>query len=158
MADLKRSREATWQGDLRRGKGRTSVASGAFKDKAFSFSTRFENEPGTNPEELIAAAHASCFSMALAGALADGGHSPERIHTRATVSLRKVDSGFRIVAVHLQTDVRVEGVDEQTLQKAAQNAKETCPVSMLLKPGLESLTFESKLIGANTGERPAPSP
>jgi lipoyl-dependent peroxiredoxin len=158
MADLKRRGEAIWEGDLPHGKGRTSVASGAFENKAFSFSTRFENEPGTNPEELIAAAHASCFSMLLADVLTEGGNEPQQIRTQATVSLRKMESGFRIIAVHLQTQVKVDGVDDQALQKAAETAKESCPVSMLLKPGLESLTFEARLVGASTGERPAASP
>ncbi|MBA2665025.1 MAG: OsmC family protein [Bradymonadaceae bacterium] len=146
MVDLKRSAQAVWKGDLKTGNGTSSTKSDAFKDLPYSFATRFENQPGTNPEELIAAAHASCFSMALANILASDGHTPESIHTVAQVTLRKGDAGFKVVAVHLQTEGNVPGIDAAAFQEAAQKAKEKCPISVLLKPGLEELSVEATLL------------
>lgn len=145
MADIERSAEAYWTGDLRSGRGTASAQSGAFRDLQYSFATRFEQSPGTNPEEMIAAAHASCFGMALSGVLARGGHTPERIHTRATVKMRKGPAGFTVVGVHLRTEVAAPGLDDATLQTAAADAKENCPISQLLKPGLEELTLDATL-------------
>ena len=146
MADIERRAEAQWTGDLKSGVGKTSGASGAFEDVQYTFATRFENKPGSNPEELIGAAHASCFSMQLSGVLTGDGNAPKRIHTRATVTMRKVEGGFKVSAVHLHAEGEVPGIDEATFKKAAEEAKEICPISVLLSPGLEEVTVEAKLL------------
>lgn len=112
----------------------------------YSFRSRFEDGAGTNPEELIAAAHASCFSMALSKILGDQGHAPEKISTKASLTLSKTEAGFKISKLHLQTEGRVAGMDEAAFREAAEKAKANCPVSMLLKPGLETLTLDAKLL------------
>ncbi len=146
MADLSRSASAEWNGDLRGGNGRMSTASGAFRDQAYSFATRFENTPGSNPEEMIAAAHAACFSMAFANALAKGGHTPESVRTTATCVLSpKHGGGFRIARMHLDTVARVPGIDADTFQQIAEQAKTGCPVSVLLAPGLDSIDLKARL-------------
>lgn len=136
---------AVWTGDLQNGEGRISAASGAFRDLGYSFNSRFESGPGTTPEELIAAAHASCFSMALSKILGDAGNRPERIETRATLSLQKTDTGFKISRMHLKTDGKVPGIDASQFREAAEKAKENCPVSVVLKPGLEELVLDANL-------------
>lgn len=125
------SASAVWQGSLKDGKGWMRIGSGAFEG-AYSFSSRFEKGSGTNPEELIGAAHAGCFSMALAHALEASGHPPNRISTTAKVHLEAVDSGFRITRIELETEGEVPGVDSQTFQSEAEEAKRSCPVSRLL--------------------------
>ena len=130
---LKRNASAVWNGDLKQGKGRISTASGVLKDTQYSFATRFENGAGTNPEELIAAAHAGCFSMALSGQLTTAGHPPESVNTTATVSMDKTEAGFTVTAVHLDVTARVPGIDQQGFEQAANNAKTGCPISRLLK-------------------------
>jgi osmotically inducible protein OsmC len=130
---LKRKASAVWNGSLKEGKGRISTASGVLKDTQYSFSTRFEEGAGTNPEELIAAAHAGCFSMALSGQLTTAGHPPESVDTTATVSMEKTDAGFTVTAVHLDVTARVPGIDQQGFETAANNAKAGCPISRLLK-------------------------
>jgi osmotically inducible protein OsmC len=147
MADIIRTGTASWDGDLRSGKGITSTGSGGLRDLNYSFRSRFENGQGTNPEEMIASAHAACFSMALSMILGDQGHPPQNISTKANLTLSKTESGFKVSKIHLQTEGRVSGIDEPTFRKAAETAKENCPISKLLKPGLESLTLESKLVG-----------
>lgn len=124
--------EAEWRGDLRQGQGRMKLGSGAFEG-SYSFSSRFENGPGTNPEELIGAAHAGCFSMALAGGLAQAGHAPTRIHTTARVHLDKVGAGFEITRVELDTEAEVPGIDEAAFRRHVDEAKANCPVSKALK-------------------------
>jgi osmotically inducible protein OsmC len=126
-----RKSDAEWQGDLRSGKGRMSLGSGAFSG-SYSFPSRFESGEGTNPEELIAAAHAGCFSMALAHALSTAGHAPERIHTTATVQLEQQGAGFAITRIRLETEARVPGLDAAAFQEQARGAKENCPVSKAL--------------------------
>jgi osmotically inducible protein OsmC len=126
-----RNAEAVWQGTLREGTGQMAVGSGAFEG-AFSFGTRFEEEPGTNPEELIGAAHAACFSMALAGRLTTAGFPPERIETKAIVHLGRDDIGALITQIALSTTAHVPGVDEATFQELAAKTKELCPVSRAL--------------------------
>lgn len=129
-----RRAEAEWRGDLTAGSGTVSLGSGAFSG-SYSFKSRFEDDggsAGTNPEELIGAAHASCFSMALSNTLASDGHVPERVHTTATVHLTKDEEGFAIRRIELVTDASVPGVDEATFQQAAEKAKATCPVSRAL--------------------------
>jgi osmotically inducible protein OsmC len=128
---MERKATAVWTGGLKDGNGRLATDSGVLSETHYSFGKRFEDEPGTNPEELIGAAHAGCFSMALAGQMAAAGVTPTSIRTTATVSLEKQESGFAITGVHL--DVRAEGDgEEEAFQTAARNAKEGCPVSRAL--------------------------
>jgi osmotically inducible protein OsmC len=129
---MKRTASAVWNGGLRDGKGTMSTDSGVLRDTQYSFATRFENGAGTNPEELIAAAHAGCFSMALSAQLAEAGMEPERIATTATVTLEKSGDGFAITAVHLDLKARVPGAQRQAFEGAANNAKAGCPVSKVL--------------------------
>lgn len=129
---MKRSASAVWQGGLRDGKGTISTESGVLADTQYSFGTRFENGKGTNPEELIGAAHAGCFSMALSAQLGEAGMTAERIATSATVTLEKLDSGFTITAVHLVVKARIPGADQAKFMTAANNAKAGCPVSKVL--------------------------
>jgi lipoyl-dependent peroxiredoxin len=133
---MQRKASAIWKGSLKEGKGSISSASGVLQNIPYSFSTRFENTPGTNPEELIAAAHAGCFSMALSAQLAGMNLTPWSIETTATLSLEKLDSGWSITAVHLDVAGRVPNADQATFQKAAENAKTGCPVSKVLKANI----------------------
>ena len=130
---MKRSASAVWTGGLKDGKGSISTDSGVLSETQYSFSTRFEDGKGTNPEELIAAAHAGCFSMALSGQLGQAGLTAESIRTTASVRLEKTDAGFAITSVHLEVRAKVPGADEQAFEKAANNAKAGCPVSKVLK-------------------------
>ena len=132
----KRNAQARWEGTLQEGKGKVQVASGAL-EAPYSFSSRFEEGPGTNPEELIGAAHAGCFSMALSLILAQAGHPPESIDTRAAVSFEKQGEGFSITRIDLETDAAVPGIDENTFQQKAQDAKNGCPVSKALSDSIE---------------------
>jgi osmotically inducible protein OsmC len=126
-----RKAQATWQGSLKDGKGSMKLGSGAFEGP-FSFSTRFEEEPGTNPEELIGAALAGCFSMALSGSLGKAGFTPTSIQTHAQVTLGKVDDKSRITLIHLETSAEIPGIDEAQFQKIAQDTKSGCPISAAL--------------------------
>ena len=126
-----RTSDAQWEGDLPSGKGTMRFGGGAFEGQ-YSFASRFESGTGTNPEELIAAAHAGCFSMALSGALSRAGHVPNRVHTTAKVHLDKGDAGFRISAIELETEADVPGIDDAAFQKEAAAAKVGCPVSKAL--------------------------
>lgn len=139
MADIKRTGEATWNGKLRDGTGEISSTSGVLDETPYSFHTRFEQEPGTNPEELIAAAHAACFSMAFAATLENKGYDPQQIQTRAVCSLTPQEGGgFKITKMRLESRGKVEGIDEATFKQIAAEAdKEGCPVSILLRDGLE---------------------
>ena len=139
---MKRNGSAEWIGSLKEGKGSVSTSSGILNKTPYSFKTRFEEEQGTNPEELIAAAHASCFSMAFAGQLEKEGLKADRIKTTATVSLEKTDEGFSIPAIHLQVMAKVPNANQDNFNKAANNAKEGCPVSKLLKA---KITMEATL-------------
>jgi osmotically inducible protein OsmC len=127
----KRTANAVWEGTLREGKGKVKLGSGAFEGQ-YSFASRFEEGTGTNPEELIGAAHAGCFSMALAAGLTKAGHNPTRISTNASVSLEKVGEGFKITTIELTTEGDVPGIDEKTFLDAAETAKKNCPVSQAL--------------------------
>lgn len=129
---MKRHASATWWGGIKEGRGEITTQSGTLEDTAYSFATRFEDEKGTNPEELIGAAHAGCFSMALSGILARAGTPASRIDTRADVTLEKVEAGFAITGVHLSTRLEVPGADTADLEQAAREAKEGCPVSAAL--------------------------
>src|SRR5438876_10283001 len=124
---MKRNASAVWQGDLKTGKGSISTQSGVLSSTQYSFSTRFENGVGTNPEELIAAAHAGCFSMALSGQLGQAGLTADSINTKASVKLDKVEGGFAITSVHLEVRARVPGADNDALMTAGTNAKAGCP-------------------------------
>jgi osmotically inducible protein OsmC len=139
-----RKAEAVWEGTLQEGKGTMKLASGAYEG-AYSFSSRFEDGSGTNPEELIAAAHAGCFSMALSGALGRADFPPDRIETRAEVSLEKQEAGFRITRIHLVTLATVPGIDQAQFDEIAEGAKANCPVSQLVK-GAE-VTLDATLNG-----------
>lgn len=145
MADIQRQATAHWSGDLVRGSGKTSTGSGVLRDVNYSVPSRFENGKGTNPEELIAAAHASCFSMMLAKLLGDAKKPPRDIHTKAGLTLSNASGGWKITKIHLETEVSAEGLDAETLNRVATEAKEKCPISVLLKPGLESLTLDVHL-------------
>jgi lipoyl-dependent peroxiredoxin len=127
----KRKAQARWEGSLQGGDGTMRMASGAYEGP-YSFQSRFEEGDGTNPEELIAAAHAGCFSMALSGELGRAGHEPESVETEATVHLDKQDSGFAITRIELATRGRVPGLDSEEFQRHAETAKENCPVSQAL--------------------------
>lgn len=139
---MKRKASAVWQGGLKDGKGGISTDSGVLSNTQYSFSTRFEQGTGTNPEELIAAAHAGCFSMALSLMLGESGITPERIDTTATVTLEQSDGGFAIPAVHLDVSARIPGVDRQAFETAANNAKAGCPVSKVLNA---EITMDARL-------------
>jgi lipoyl-dependent peroxiredoxin len=138
-----RKAEATWNGSLKEGNGNFSGASGAIKG-SYSFGSRFEQSPGTNPEELIGAAHAACFSMALAAGLGKAGHNPKRVHTTADVSIDKVGEGFKITKIVLRTEGEVPGIDEATFKDFAEKTKVGCPVSQALSA--TPMELESKLI------------
>jgi osmotically inducible protein OsmC len=129
---MKRNASAVWQGGLKDGKGTISTDSGVLANTQYSFSTRFEDGAGTNPEELIAAAHAGCFSMALSGQLGAAGLTAESINTTASVSLEKTEAGFAITKVHLEVRAKVPGADQAAFDKATSNAKSGCPVSKVL--------------------------
>lgn len=129
---MKRNASAVWQGGLKDGKGTISTDSGVLANAQYSFSTRFEDGAGTNPEELIAAAHAGCFSMALSGQLGAAGLTAESINITASVSLEKTDAGFAITKVHLEVRAKVPGADQAAFDKATSNAKSGCPVSKVL--------------------------
>jgi osmotically inducible protein OsmC len=145
MADIERKAQAEWNGELLKGSGKTSTGSGVLSNVPYSVPSRFENAKGTNPEELLAAAHASCFSMMLAKVLGDEKKTARSIKTQASLTLGQRGGGWKIVKIHLQTEVSGDGIDEAVLKKTAEIAKEQCPVSVLLKPGLESLTLDAKL-------------
>jgi osmotically inducible protein OsmC len=129
---MKRKASAVWQGGLRDGKGALTTDSGVLSNTQYSFSTRFEEGIGTNPEELIAAAHAGCFSMALSGQLGNAGLTAESITTTATVTMEKTDAGFTITESHLDVTARVPGASQEAFETAANNAKAGCPISRLL--------------------------
>ena len=138
-----RKSEAEWQGTLKEGKGTMKLGSGAYEG-AYSFASRFEEGTGTNPEELIGAAHAGCFSMAFSGNLTKAGHNPENIFTVATVTLGTIDGNARITGIHLDCEVKVSGIDEDAFQEMAEATKTSCPVSVALSNVPK--TLEAKLI------------
>jgi len=141
---MKRKASAVWRGGLKDGKGTISTDSGVLKNTQYSFSTRFENGIGTNPEELVAAAHAGCFSMALSAQLETAGLRAEEINTTAAVTLEKVDAGWAVTAVHLDVNARIPGADQAKFDKAANDAKTGCPISRLLNA---KITMNAKLNG-----------
>ena len=139
---IKRNGSAVWSGGLKDGKGAVSTGSGVLKDSQYGFNTRFEDGPGTNPEELIGAAHAGCFTMALSGQLGQAGMTAQELRTTATVSMEKVEGGFSITAVHLDLVAKIPGASQEAFDKAANTAKENCPISKLLNA---KITLSSRL-------------
>lgn len=139
---MQRKGSALWKGGLKDGKGTVSSASGILSNTPYSFTTRFENTPGTNPEELIAAAHAACFSMALSAQLGGANLTPESIATTATLTMEKLEAGWTITAVHLDVAAKVPGASAETFSTLAQNAKAGCPVSKVLNA---KITMDAKL-------------
>jgi osmotically inducible protein OsmC len=141
---MERKASAEWKGGLKDGQGTISSGSGALSATRYNFSGRFEQGSGTNPEELIAAAHAACFSMALSGALGSAGMNPESIQTTATATLERIHDQWTVSKIHLETTVRAPGAQKDAFEAAAQGAKEGCPISRLLKPGTE-ITLTARL-------------
>lgn len=141
---MKRKASAIWQGGLQDGKGHLTTDSGVLQTTPYSFKTRFEDEKGTNPEELIGAAHAGCFSMALSMILGQANLTPERIETQAHVTLKQDSGGFTISAVHLDVTAKVPGADQETFDKCANDAKAGCPVSKVLNA---EITMDATLEG-----------
>jgi len=139
---MQRNASAHWTGGLKDGKGTLTAPSGVLKNTPYSFHTRFESEPGTNPEELIAAAHAGCFTMALSAQLGTAGMTAQALDTTASVTLEKTDAGFTITAVHLQVKAKIPGADKNKFDAAAKNAKEGCPISRLLNA---KITMDAQL-------------
>jgi osmotically inducible protein OsmC len=139
-----RKASAVWKGSLKEGKGTISSDSGVLSNTPYSFTTRFENAKGTNPEELIAAAHAGCFTMALSAQLGNAGITPESLETTASLSLDKLESGWAITKIHLDVTAQIPGGDKAAFDKAAENAKAGCPVSKLLKA---EITMTARLAG-----------
>ena len=137
-----RKASAEWRGGLKDGKGTVSTESGVLANAAYSFGTRFENGKGTNPEELIAAAHAGCFSMALSAQLGAAGMTPESIRTTASITLEKVGEGFSVTSSHLEMTAKIPGAERAAFQKAAEAAKSGCPISKLLNA---KITLDAKL-------------
>jgi osmotically inducible protein OsmC len=141
----KRTASAVWKGSLQEGAGTMKVASGAYEGP-YSFQSRFEEGDGTNPEELIAGAHAGCFSMALSGELGRAGHEPESVETTATVHLDKGESGFGITRIELDTRARVPGIEADEFKRLAEVAKQNCPVSRALA-AVETIELNAELVG-----------
>jgi len=138
-----RKASAVWKGSLKDGKGAVSSDSGVLSNTQYSFSTRFENGRGTNPEELIAAAHAACFTMALSAQLGDANLTPESLETSAALTMEKLDAGWTVTKIHLDVTGRVPGADDAAFQKAAGDAKAGCPISRLLKA---EITMTARLV------------
>jgi len=139
---MKRSASALWQGGLKDGKGTVSTESGVLKQTPYSFSTRFEGQPGTNPEELIAAAHAGCFSMALSAELGKAGMTAETISTAAALTMEKLEIGWTVTLIHLDVTVKIPNADQSRFEAAANAAKAGCPISRLLNT---KVTMDAKL-------------
>ncbi|HEX5235676.1 MAG TPA: OsmC family protein [Silvibacterium sp.] len=142
---MERTASAVWNGGLKDGRGYISTQSGTLSNTQYSFGTRFENGAGTNPEELVGAAHAGCFTMALSAQLGQANLTPEQLETSATVKFEKTDAGFTITAIHLTTRAKVPGASQTAFDTAAQNAKAGCPISRLFKGNAE-ITLDAKLV------------
>lgn len=141
---MKRSASAQWKGSLKEGRGVFDVESGNIPQQAYTWSTRFGDAKGTNPEELVAAAHASCFSMALSAELGKASITPESIDTKAVLTMEKTDAGMTVTGIHLDVRAKIPGNDAGAFEKAAQAAKSGCPISRLLAPGAK-ITMDAKL-------------
>jgi lipoyl-dependent peroxiredoxin len=147
MATDKTAR-ATWEGDLMSGSGRVSTGSDVLSDEGVSWSARAEGAEGVSPEELIAAAHATCVSMALSHVLAEDGHAPQRLESSATATFDKTDAGFRMTKIRLEIEGEVDGIDEAAFREAAEGAKDNCPVSKALEGNVE-ISVDAKLVQAD---------
>ena len=141
---VQRTAEAEWRGGLQDGAGTMKLGSGAYEG-AYSFKSRFAEGTGTNPEELIGAAHAGCFSMAFSAGLGKAGFPPKRVHTTATVTFEKTDASFAVTRIDLDTEGEVPGIEEAAFHQQAENAKRDCPISRLLAPGTQ-ITLKARLI------------
>ena len=141
---MQRKASAVWEGGLKDGKGKMSTASGVLTNTQYSFSTRFENGVGTNPEELIAAAHAGCFSMAFSAQLGNAGITPQSIQTAATITMEKLEAGWTVIESHLEVAAKVPGADKAAIEAAANGAKAGCPISRLLNA---KVTMDLKITG-----------
>ena len=138
-----RKANALWKGGLKDGQGTVSSGSGVLSSASYNFAQRFEDKPGTNPEELIAAAHAACYSMALSGALGGAGFAPESVETNASLTLEKLDLGFTVTRIHLDVSAKVPKATPEQFLASAETAKRNCPISRLLNT---TITLEAKLI------------
>ncbi len=144
MSTIERKAKAQWTGDLRAGNGTLTSPSGVLSETPYSFRTRFESAPGTNPEELIAAAHAGCFTMAFSGVLTQAGHAPRNLATEATLGMDSVPGGFKIVSMHLEVRGSVDGLDQAQFEEMARVAEQGCPVSNVLRGNL-NITVQATL-------------
>ena len=140
---MQRKGSAVWSGDLKSGKGHVSTESGALKDLPYGFNTRFEDTPGTNPEELVGAAHASCYAMAMSLGLGEKDLKADEIKATAKVTLSEVDGGFAVTKVHLDVTAKIPGISEEDFQKVAEATKKNCPISKLLTA---KITLDAKLV------------
>ncbi len=140
---MERRATAAWQGGLKDGKGTLTTESKVLSNTPYSYSTRFEGSPGTNPEELLGAAHAGCFTMALSAQLAEAGIKSERIETKATITFEKLDSGFTITRSHLDVSVRAPGAERARFEQAAEKAKTGCPMSKVLRA---EISMDARLV------------
>jgi lipoyl-dependent peroxiredoxin len=143
MASIVKTGSAKWEGSLKKGNGHVSTESGVLSDQPYGFNTRFEGKKGTNPEELIGAAHASCFSMALSMILGESDLTPDSIETKAEVHLEQKDGGFHVPKVHLTVEAKIPNASAEDFEKAAKTAKENCPISKLLNA---EITMDAKLV------------
>jgi len=139
---MKKSASAHWEGDLKQGKGTISTQSGALRSNPYGFNTRFEDQPGTNPEELVAAAHAGCFSMAFSLMLGEEGFTPDSIDTKATATLEKTDEGFTVTTLDLEMEAAIPKIDQKQFEEIANKAKAGCPISRLLNA---KITLKARL-------------
>ena len=139
MEQIERTASAVWQGDSRSGSGKVSTGSGAIQSQAYTWRMRFEDEPGTNPEELIAAAHAACFNMALASDLRKAGFTPDTLRTQAKLIMEKESAGWTVKRIALDLEAVVPGMEEADFRQKAEGARANCPISRLLSPGLEGI-------------------
>ncbi|PPS43253.1 OsmC family protein [Chroococcidiopsis sp. TS-821] len=144
MPALQRTASATWNGTVKEGQGQISAASGVLHNVPYSFATRFENQSGTNPEELIAAAHAACYSMALTLTLNEKGYQPQQVQTQATCTIESQDGGFKIAKMRLETQGQISGIDAETFNQIAREAEQICPVSNALR-GNVAIDLEASL-------------
>ena len=140
---INKTASAKWTGGLKDGKGHISLESGAFKDQPYGFNTRFEDKEGTNPEELVAAAHSSCFTMALSKILGEAGHTADNMNTTAKVTLEKIEGDFAVTSSLLNLEAKIPGISEADFKEFAEKAKANCPISKLLKT---DIGLEAKLI------------
>lgn len=146
MAQITRTASSVWHGDSRSGKGTFSTGSGAIRDQAYTWKQRFADEPGTNPEEMVAAAHAACYGMALASSLKKAGFPPDTLRTSAVLTMEQEDIGWTVRRIRLDVEAEVPGIDEAAFQRSAEDAKNNCPISRLLAPGLEGIDLDARLL------------